>query len=107
MIMGYDAQIRKQLGKKYGLAQLAAHTAQVIGYTTLSRVSEYLQVPGEAEHLLLSENIMFETLTKKMIPAHTVGKLYWSEIQWCVVDILSAKMTSNTRAIGYILGKLT
>ena len=55
MIMGYDAQTKKQLGKKYGLAQL--HTAQVMGYTTLSRVSEYLQMPGEAEHLLLSENI--------------------------------------------------
>jgi hypothetical protein len=27
MIMGYNAQTRKQLGKKYGLAQLAVHTA--------------------------------------------------------------------------------
>ena len=62
-----------------------------MGYTKLSRVSEYLQVPGEAEHLLLSENIMFETLTKELIPAHTVRKLDWSEIQGCGVDILSAK----------------
>ena len=45
-------------------------------------------MPGEAEHLLLSENIMFETLTKEVIPAHTVGKLDWSEIQGCVVDII-------------------
>jgi hypothetical protein len=62
-----------------------------MSYTTLSRVSEYLQVPGKAEHLLLSENIMFETSTKELIPAHAVGKLDWSEIQGCVVDILSAK----------------
>ena len=34
---------------------------------------------------------MFETLTKELIPAHAVGKLDWSEIQGCVVDILSAK----------------
>ena len=93
MIMGYNAQTKKQLGKNYGLAQLAVHTAQIMGYTTtLSRVSEYVQVPGEAEHLLLSENIMFETLTKElMMRAHAVGKLVWSEIQGCVVDILSAK----------------
>jgi hypothetical protein len=80
MKLGYDAQTKRQLGEKYGLAQLAVHIAQVMGYTTLSRVSEYLQVPEEAEHLLLSENIMFETLTKELIPAHAVEKLDWSEI---------------------------
>ena len=104
MIVGSDTQTRKQLGEKYGLAQLAVHTAQLLGYTTLSRVSEYLQVPGEAEHLLLSENIMFETLTKELIPAHAVGKLDWSEIQGCVVDILSAKNDKKHKEIGYTLG---
>jgi hypothetical protein len=48
MIVGSDIQTKKQLGEKYGLVQLAVHTAQLSGYTTLSRVSEYLQVPGEA-----------------------------------------------------------
>ena len=36
MIVGSDIQTRKQLGEKYGLAQLAVHTAQLLGYTTLS-----------------------------------------------------------------------
>ena len=34
MIMGYDAQTKKRLGKTYGLAQLAVHIVQVMGYPT-------------------------------------------------------------------------
>lgn len=90
-IVGFDAHTREQLGSKYGLAQLAVHTAQILGYTTLSRVSEYLQTPGEAEHLLLAESIMFETHSKQLIPSTEIDNISWSEIQGCVVDILSAK----------------
>ena len=48
-------------------------------------------MPGEAEHLLLAENILFETRTKELIPSHEIGDLSWSEIQGCVMDILSTK----------------
>ena len=52
MTMGYNAYTRSHLGVKYGLAQLAVHTVQVLGYTTLSRVSEYLQVCLTFAHLV-------------------------------------------------------
>ena len=91
MILGYDKYTRDLLGAKYGLVQMAVYTAQVLGYTTLSRISEYLLVPGEAEHLLLSENIMFETKSGDLIPSNEIDHTQWSEIQGCIVDILSAK----------------
>jgi hypothetical protein len=38
MIMGQYRNLRGKQG--YGIAQMAVHTAQLLGYTTLSRVSE-------------------------------------------------------------------
>ena len=55
MIMRQDKNLREIKG--YGIAQMAVHTAMLLGYTTLSRVSEYLLTPGDAEHLLVSEHI--------------------------------------------------
>jgi hypothetical protein len=59
MIQDYNAHLRQSL-PKYGVVQMAVHAAQLLGYTTLSRVSEYLLVSDEAEHLLVSECVLFE-----------------------------------------------
>jgi hypothetical protein len=89
MIMGQDRNLRGKPG--YGIVQLAVHTAQLLGYTTLSRVSEYLLTPGEAEHLLVSECVLFETTNGDLIPACEIADVDFKSIKGCVVDILSAK----------------
>ena len=56
MIVGYDRHLRAT--RDYGLMQLAVHTAQLFGYSTLSRVSEYLETSEDAEHyLFVSESV--------------------------------------------------
>jgi hypothetical protein len=89
MIMGQDRNLRGKQG--YGIVQMAVHTAQLLGYTTLSRVSEYLLTPGEAEHLLVSECVLFETTNGDLIPACEIADVDFKSIKGCVVDILSAK----------------
>jgi hypothetical protein len=41
---------------------LAVYTAQVLAFTTLSRVSEYLYTGEAGAHTLMSENVQFEML---------------------------------------------
>ena len=89
MIMQQDKNLRESQG--YGIAQMAVHTAQLLGYTTLSRVSEYLLTPGEAEHLLVSECVMFEMNSGVLIPSCEISETNFSSVKGCVVDILSAK----------------
>ena len=89
MIIGQDKILRREPG--YGIAQMAVHTAQLLGYTTLSRVSEYLLMPGEAEHLLLSENVLFEMKSGDLIPSCDLAGHNFAEVRGCIVDILSAK----------------
>ena len=89
MIMRQDKNLREIKG--YGIAQMAVHTAMLLGYTTLSRVSEYLLTPGDAEHLLVSECVMFETHSGSLIPSCAISDTNFSSVIGCVVDILSAK----------------
>ena len=91
MIMRQDKNLRESQG--YGIAQMAVHTtAQLLGYITLSRVSEYLLTPGEAEYLLVSECVMFEMNSGALIiPSCEISETNFSSVKGCVVDILSAK----------------
>lgn len=89
MIIGQDRKLR--CSKDYGLAQLAVHTAQLLAYSTLSRVSEYLLTPGEAEHLLVSECVLFEMGSGDLVPSCDIIDLNFSDLKGCVIDILSAK----------------
>jgi hypothetical protein len=67
MIQGYHAAIQHG---EYAAIDLAVYTAQVLAFTTLSRVSEYLY-PGEAgTHTLMSEDVQFEMLDGSMVPSH-------------------------------------
>jgi hypothetical protein len=55
------------------IAQQAIHTAMLIGFTAVARVSEYLRTP-HATHLLTTDRIVFETDDRKLIPAYQVYK---------------------------------
>ena len=55
------------------IAQQAVHTAMLIGFTAVARVSEYLQTP-HATHLLTTDRVVFETDDGKLIPAYQVYK---------------------------------
>jgi hypothetical protein len=68
MIQDYDAYLR-QSPPTYGVVPMAVHAAQLLGYTTLSRVSEYLLVFAEAEHLLISECVLFEMGSGCLVPS--------------------------------------
>ena len=52
MIMRQDKNLRESKG--YGIAQMAEHTAILLGYTTLSRVSEYGR--SRASPSIISQN---------------------------------------------------
>lgn len=89
MIIGHDAYLRRSAD--YGLVQLAVHTAQLLGYSTLSRVSEYLLIPGAAEHLLVSESVFFEIQSGDLVPSCDILSLDFKDVKGCVIDVLSAK----------------
>jgi len=89
MIVGYDRHLRAT--RDYGLMQLAVHTAQLFGYSTLSRVSEYLETSEEAEHLLVSENVLFEMQSGDLVSSCDIALLDCRDLKGCVIDILSAK----------------
>jgi hypothetical protein len=90
MIQDYDSHLRSSL-PHYGVVQMASHAAQLLAYTTLSRVSEYLLVDGEAEHLLVSECILFEMGSGCLVPSCELLGLDLAQVTGCVIDILSAK----------------
>ena len=89
MIIRHDAYLRRSTD--YGLVQLAVHTAQLLGYSTLSRVSEYLLVPDAAEHLLISESMFFQLKSGDLIPSCDILPLDFKDVKGCVIDVLSAK----------------
>lgn len=89
MIVGNDKYLQHK--SNYGIAQRAVYVAQILGYTTLSRVSEYLLVPGEAEHLLVSECVAFETHGGQLVTSCDLEGITFSDVKGCVIDILSAK----------------
>jgi hypothetical protein len=62
MIVGSDIQTRKQLGEKYGLAQLAVHTAQLSGYT---HYHEYLNTCRCQEKLSTYSSVKISCLRHK------------------------------------------
>jgi hypothetical protein len=68
IIQDFDAYLRQSL-PTYGVVQMTVHAAQLLGYTTLSRVSEYLLVSAEAEHLLVSECVLFEMGSGCLVPS--------------------------------------
>jgi hypothetical protein len=70
---------------------MAVHAAQLLGYTTLSRVSEYLLVSAEAEHLLVSECVLFEMGSGCLVPSCEILGRDLAHVTGCVIDILSAK----------------
>ena len=90
MIQDYNAHLRQSL-PKYGVVQMAVHAAQLLGYTTLSRVSEYLLVSDEAEHLLVSECVLFEMGSGCLVPSCEIRGRDLARVTGCVIDILSAK----------------
>ena len=51
MIQGYHSAVQRGM---YTAIDLAVYTTEVLAYTTLSRVSEYLYT-GDGNHTLMSE----------------------------------------------------
>ena len=91
MIQDYDAYLRSSL-PHYGVVQMASYVAQLLGYTTLSRVSEYLLISDDdAEHLLVSECILFELRSGRLVPSCEILDWDLTQVTGCVIDILSAK----------------
>jgi hypothetical protein len=104
MIQEYNGHLR-QILPHYGIVQLAVYTAQLLGYTTLSRVSEYLLVPGEAEHLLVSECVLFQMKSGSLIPSCDVSGWDFAQVTGCVIDILSAKNDAEHKGHRMFFGK--
>jgi hypothetical protein len=102
MIQGHHAAT--QCGK-YIAIDLAVYTAQVLAFTTLSRVSEYLYTGEAGAHTLMSEDVQFEMLDGSMVPSHEVGTKKYKKVSGCIVNIRSAKNDAAGRGHRYFFYK--
>ena len=85
----------------YTAIDLAVYTAEVLAYTTLSRVSEYLYT-GDGTHTLMSEDVQFEMQDGTVT---TASAAYIRKVTGCIVNIKSAKNDSAGRGHRYYFAK--
>jgi hypothetical protein len=83
MIQGHHAAGRRGM---YTTIDLAVYTAEVLAYTTLSRVSEYLYT-GDGTHTLMSEDVQFEMQDGTITTASAAYMTDYSKVTGCIVNI--------------------
>jgi hypothetical protein len=83
------------------LAQQAVYTAMLMGFTMVARVSEYLETPGDATHLLLTDRIQFEVEGGQTIQACEAYKHPKALITAVTVNIKSKKNDPKGRGYKY------
>ena len=97
MIQGHHAAVQRSM---YTAVDLAVYTAEVLAYTTLSRVSEYLHT-GDGTHTLMSEDVQFEMRDKTVTTASAAYMTDLSKVTGCIVNIKSAKNDATGRGHRY------
>ena len=102
MIQGHHAATQRG---EYTAIDLAVYTAQVLAFTTLSRVSEYLYTSKVSAHTLMSKDIQFEMLNGSMVPSHELGTKTFKNVSGCIVNIRSAKNDAAGRGHRYYFTK--
>jgi hypothetical protein len=102
MIQGHHAATQRG---EYTAIDLAVYTAQVLAFTTLSRVSEYLYTGEAGAHTLMSEYVQFEMLDGSMVPSHEVRTKKYKNVSGCIVNIRSAKNDTARRGHRYFFNK--
>ena len=103
MIIGHHRAVK--LGVTYTLVDLAVYTAEVLAYTTLARVSEYLHTGARSAHTLLSDDIMFELTDGAIRPAYDIASYNFDKVVGCLVNIRSAKNDATGRGHRYYFEK--
>ena len=98
MIQGYNAAIQRE---EYTAIDLAVYTAQILAFTTLSRVSEYLYTGQSGAYTLMSEDVLFKMQDGTMVPSNEVGTKEFKDISGCIVNIRSAKNVAAGRGHRY------
>jgi hypothetical protein len=98
MILGHHKRTR--MGA-YTCVDLAVYTAEILAYTTLSRVSEYLFTGKHGTHTLMSTDIIFEMSDRTLVPASSITNRQFSDVTGCLVNIRSAKNDKTGRGHRY------
>lgn len=98
MILGHNKRVR--MGA-YTTVDLAVYTAEILAYTTLSRVSEYLYTGIHGTHTLMSTDIIFEMSDGTLVPATSIKTLPFTEVSGCLINIRSAKNDKTGRGHRY------
>jgi hypothetical protein len=101
MIQGHHSAVQRG---RYTAIDLAVYTAEVLAYTTLSRVSEYL-CTGDGTHTLMSEDVQFEMQDGTVIPESAAYRTDFSKVTGCIVNIKSAKSDAAGRGHRYYFAK--
>ena len=102
MIQGHHAATQRG---EYIAIELAVYTSQVLAFTTLSQVSEYLYRGEAGAHTLMSEGVQFEILDGSMVPSHEVVTKNFKSVSGCIVNIRSAKNDAAGRGHRYFFTK--
>ena len=95
MIQDHHAAAQR---REYTAIDLAVYTAQILAFTTLSRVSEYLYTGESGAHTLMTEYVQFEMQDGTIVPSNEVGMKEFKNVSGCIVNIRSAKMTRPVAA---------
>ena len=103
MDMVQDHHSAVQRGR-YTAIDLAVYTAEVLAYTMLLRVSEYLYT-GDGSHTLMSEDIQFEMKDGTVISASAAYRTGFSKVTGCIVNIKSAINDAAGRGHRYFFAK--
>ncbi len=102
MIQGHNATVPRE---SYTVVDLAVYTAEVLAYTTLSRVSEYLYTGKTGTHTLMSGDIQFELLDGTVTPSSSAHRIDFQKVAGCIVNIRSAKNDATGRGHRYYFAK--
>ena len=105
MIVGYNQSVKK--AGIYTIIDMAVYTAEVLAYTTLSRVSEYLWTGARGAHTLLSDDILFEMIDGSIIASCDIRDHQFSAVAGCLVNIRSAKNDTAGRGHRYYFERST
>ena len=81
------------------------YTAQVLAFTTLSRVSEYLYTRESGTYTLVSEDVQFEMRYGTIVPSDKAQATKFNNISGCIVNIRSAKNDAAGRGHRYFFTK--
>lgn len=99
MILGNHRVTRKKA--TYTIVDLTVYTAEILAYTTLSRVSEYLETGERGAHTLKTTDVLFELQNGSIIPAHQTSSTKFASVAGCLINIKSAKNDPTGRGHRY------